>query len=168
MYADLYQGSMSALEKMILSQLGKIETRHKHELDAIYERHKLERAEFDAALNAVRSVSTGVVVSSRPKAKMKINDAIVEAVNSGRKNPRGIFDFIENQLGIDTTINSVRVRVSKLRIGGLIAKDAEGYAPIQKDKAPDEPTSEALKVAGEVEASPIERVGFSDNLRDLL
>jgi len=145
---------MSEFEEIILGQLHKIEARHKHELDAIYKRQKLERAEIDAALRAVREVSTVPVGSSPPKAKMKLNDAVVEAVNRGCKKPKDIFDFIKNQLGTETTINSVRVRVSKLLSEGLIGRDAEGYAPAKKLEAPDNNAPEASNFGGEVYASP--------------
>lgn len=62
---------------------------------------------------------------------MPVNDAIVMAVNAGCKSPVQILSYLVSELGIKTTLNSVRSRVSPLKQMGRIAHDGSGWIPVQ-------------------------------------
>ncbi len=63
---------------------------------------------------------------------MPVNDAVIIAVKAGRKTPVAILDYVRNELNIDTTISSIRSRVSPLGKKGKIAKapDGSGWIPV--------------------------------------
>ena len=63
------------------------------------------------------------------KHPMKVNDAIVLAVYAGNKTPTLILAYLKSELGVDTTLNSVRSRVSPLGQAGLIGRDNTGWIP---------------------------------------
>ncbi|MDP2061764.1 MAG: hypothetical protein Q8J98_01490 [Phaeovulum sp.] len=56
-----------------------------------------------------------------------IDVAIIEAVRSGMHTPAKIHAYIARHLSIDTTVNSVRTRVSRLKSSGKIARDDRGW-----------------------------------------
>lgn len=62
---------------------------------------------------------------------MPVNDAVIRAVEAGRKTPVLILDYIQKELGIQTTLNSVRSRVSPLKQEGKIGHDGTGWVPAQ-------------------------------------
>ena len=62
---------------------------------------------------------------------MPVNDAVIRAVEAGRKTPVLILDYIQKELGIQTTLNSVRSRVSPLKQDGKIGHDGNGWVPAQ-------------------------------------
>lgn len=70
--------------------------------------------------------------ATRSAHPMKVNDAVVMAVNAGRKSPTTILDYLHTELGVHTTINSVRSRVSPLKAEGRIAHDGEGWVPVAR------------------------------------
>ena len=63
------------------------------------------------------------------KHPMKVNDAIVLAVEAGNKTPTLILAYLKSELGVETTLNSVRSRVSPLGKAGLIGRDISGWIP---------------------------------------
>lgn len=63
---------------------------------------------------------------------MPVNDAIVLAVGAGNKSPTAILAYVRDQLGVKTTINSVRARVSPLKADGRIAHDGTGWIPVEQ------------------------------------
>lgn len=73
--------------------------------------------------------------SHSPKHPMRVNDAIVLAVEAGQKTPTQILAYLKAELGVETTLNSVRSRVSPLGQAGTIAHDSSGWIPAKKDEA---------------------------------
>lgn len=67
--------------------------------------------------------------TSVPQHPMKVNDAIVKAVEAGQKTPTQILAYLKDKLGVNTTLNSVRSRVSPLGQAGLIGHDGTGWIP---------------------------------------
>jgi hypothetical protein len=55
---------------------------------------------------------------SHQSGKMAIDDAILEAVKNEVRAPTPMIKFLEHQLAIHTTINSVRTRLSRLKQQG--------------------------------------------------
>lgn len=141
---------MSKVTEFLECELKEIEQRHKVELDDVYARQKTEKEEVLAALNAVHRIGNFSIKTTTQKYKMTVNVAVIEAINNGRKKPLDILEFIETQLGMKTTIASIRVRVSKLLKSKEIARDSNGYKPVSKnEKPPDAKTSESLDFTGE-------------------
>lgn len=68
---------------------------------------------------------------SAPKHPMRVNDAIVLAVAAGKKTPTQILAYLKGELGVDTTLNSVRSRVSPLGQAGVIGHDDSGWVPVK-------------------------------------
>lgn len=79
---------------------------------------------------------------------MPVDDAVILAVKAGQTTPRAIRDYMAERLGVDTTINSVRTRVSKLKKLGKIGHNRDGWVPVNSfgESAP--------KVEGEGAATP--------------
>ncbi|PWE31160.1 hypothetical protein DDZ14_14155 [Maritimibacter sp. 55A14] len=91
-------------------------------------------AEYDAAIAAIEGVRgdrgrSGVqsTVLSGSGPKMARDEAVIEAIKNGKRQPVAILDFIIRHLGIETTINSVRTRLSRLKNEGRIAHDSRGW-----------------------------------------
>lgn len=61
---------------------------------------------------------------------MNVDDAIILAVEAGKKTPVTIRDYMAENLGVDTTLNSVRTRVSKLKKLKKIRHGDDGWLPI--------------------------------------
>jgi hypothetical protein len=91
-----------------------------------------------------------------PHAKhpMRVNDAIIIAVEAGQKTPTQILAFLKKELGVDTTLNSVRSRVSPLGQQGLIGHDGSGWIPAKKNEALNGNAASASKAGGEGAATP--------------
>lgn len=79
---------------------------------------------------------TRAVSSSVIQHKMPVNDAIVLAVEAGKKTPVNILAYLKDELDVHTTLNSVRSRVSPLKKEGRIAHDGDGWIPVEKNGAP--------------------------------
>jgi hypothetical protein len=62
---------------------------------------------------------------------MPVNDAVILAVEAGCKTPVTILDYLQSRLDIQTTLNSVRSRVSPLKQEGKIGHDGTGWVPAQ-------------------------------------
>ncbi|MCF6304624.1 MAG: hypothetical protein L3J33_04580 [Rhodobacteraceae bacterium] len=111
-----------------------LQTRKEEILKAIRDQQE-ELRDIDTALNAINSSHSKSdnrhSMLRQPKIRapkaLTIDEAVVEAVNNGRKKPMVIFDFVSSQLGIKTTINSVRTRLTKLKNDGKIAKSVDGW-----------------------------------------
>lgn len=58
-----------------------------------------------------------------------VGDAIVEAVEAGMRTPVAVLDYLSTQMGIHTTIGSVRARLSPLKKEGRIDHDGQGWVP---------------------------------------
>ena len=97
-----------------------------------------ELRDIDLALKAMGGASVKAVEKTsmanrfQIRHSMPVNEAIVKAVEAGRKTPVNILQYLQDDLGIQTTINSVRSRVSPLKQEGKIAHDGEGWVPSQK------------------------------------
>lgn len=97
-------------------------------------------------------------VNPRIQHKMPVDDAVLQAIKSGVRSPIAMLKFLDDQLGVKTTISSIRTRLSRMKKVGRIAHDGRGWI------MPSE-VSEGLPLngndppiggsdAGEVSASP--------------
>lgn len=91
---------------------------------------------------------------------MPIDDAVIEAVKNGVRSPAKILKFLEKHLGINTTINSVRTRVSRLKNDGRLARDERGWImpsevrrqlPLNGNAPPDEGGADTEEVGASSE-----------------
>jgi hypothetical protein len=78
------------------------------------------------------------------KHPMPVNDAIVIAVEAGMKTPTKILAYLAEHLGVHTTLNSVRSRVSPLGQEGRIAHDGTGWIPAHTKLEPSKDLVEAM------------------------
>ncbi len=94
--------------------------------------------EIDLALNAIASagkpqvtaVVSGFKMPEQPfQHPMKVDDAIIMAVEAGCKTPVQILKHLHDKLNVKTTIGSVRARVSPLGKSGKISRDENGWKP---------------------------------------
>lgn len=92
--------------------------------------------------------------SRPPKHPMRVNDAIVIAVEAGQKTPTQILAYLKTKLGVDTTLNSVRSRVSPLGQTGLIGHDDSGWIPVTKRAALDGKPQENGALNGKAASAP--------------
>lgn len=72
---------------------------------------------------------------SKPKAfpqKMPIDEAVLRAVANGRVTPKNILLFIQKDLSMSTTLNSVRARLSRLKSGGKVGHNGNGWIPVNR------------------------------------
>ena len=96
-----------------------------------------ELKDIDSALNAIsaapRDAAAKPSMANRFQIRhsMPVNEAVVKAVDAGKKTPVAILDYLQNVLGVHTTLNSVRSRVSPLKQEGKIAHDGAGWVPAQ-------------------------------------
>lgn len=111
--------------------------RHKELKDSIAAVEQ-EIREIEIALKAIGTAKepekapTPAVNSAKRFAvrhSMPVNDAVLLAIKAGRKSPVSILDYIQTELKIDTTISSIRSRVSPLYKKGKIARDSTGWVP---------------------------------------
>ena len=125
-----------------------------HARDLLLQRHKelkdgiaaveVELSQISRALAAMDEKPTEVgqlrakpvtSPSAPPKHPMRVNDAIIVAVEAGMKTPVQILGYLKDHLGVHTTLNSVRSRVSPLGQQGLIGHDGSGWVPVNKTGA---------------------------------
>jgi hypothetical protein len=93
-----------------------------------------EIKDVDVAIAAILKANDGrEQAASSPQAKhsMPVDDAIIRAVGAGMKTPTDILSYLERELGINTTINSIRTRVSRLKKNKKIGHDATGWLPLK-------------------------------------
>lgn len=113
-------------------------TQRREELKVSFSAIEAELKDIDRALKAMgdvpRDSAAGPSMANRFQIRhsMPVNDAIIKAVESGRTTPAQILDYLHNVLGIKTTLNSVRSRVSPLKQEGKIAHDGAGWVPAQR------------------------------------
>lgn len=79
-----------------------------------------------------------------------VNDAIIWAVSNGAGTPAEIYNFITNDLSMETSKNSVSTRLSKMKNEGLLDHDGEHWVLPKKAKGSDGGTSEPLSDQGPV------------------
>jgi len=109
------------------------------ELKASISAVEAEIKDIEAALKAMGPAASPSVEGSNTanrfqiRHSMPVNDAIILAIEAGRKTPVSILDYLKEELEINTTINSVRSRVSPLKADGKIAHDGHGWVPIKKN-----------------------------------
>lgn len=125
----------------------------KEELEKERARLDADINDIDAAIKAIRSrrggapskSSTAPRKTTPPKKttkrsktagqKVSLDDAIVAAVGKAHTTPVMILDYVTDKLGVETTINSVRTRVSRLKREGLLARTKNGWSlPERKEK----------------------------------
>jgi|GEM_PF-6648880 len=121
---------MSSIREMLVQ-------RHK-EIKTALEGLQGDLADVEKALRAL-GVDAGEVKASAPAPQnvapqavthsMPVNDAIIKAVEAGNKTPVKILKYLHDELGVMTTLNSVRARVSPLGKEGKIAHDGDGWVP---------------------------------------
>lgn len=103
---------------------------------AVIKAKKSEIADIDRAIAALsgppKVEATSNIFSrvSQIRHSMPVGDAIVKAVEAGNKTPNDIFVFMGDELGIHTTLGSIRARLSPLKSEGKIAHDGSGWVPI--------------------------------------
>lgn len=122
--------------------IDKILEERKKAIAASIRRLNAELADVDVALEAIsanRKVNhlhfyTLPHVLSDDKSGMNRDMAILEAIMAGCNKPSVIFNYVESHLGIDTTINSVRTRLTKLKNAGEIANGSDGWIPLFETK----------------------------------
>lgn len=66
--------------------------------------------------------------ADKPKKKVTLDDAIIKAVGSGQSTPVMILDHVTKKMAVDTTINSIRTRVSRLKREGKLLRGKEGWS----------------------------------------
>lgn len=117
---------------------------------------KVEVTKIDAALQAVEEVSGPKLPNPAKGSKLNVNDAIIEAIKNGHHSATEIVGFIEKQLILSTTLNSVRTRLSALKKEKKISNTAKGWVMLNLKDKPSDKKPEGSKVTGEVTASPNE------------
>lgn len=65
--------------------------------------------------------------TKKPKTKVSLDDGIIKAVKAGQSTPVMILDYVTGKMSIQTTINSVRTRVSRLKREGKLLRGKEGW-----------------------------------------
>lgn len=116
-------------------------TQRREELKASIAAVEAELKDIDLALNAMSSAPSesvaklSMVSRFQIRHAMPVNEAIVKAVDAGRKTPVAILQYLQDDLNIQTTLNSVRSRVSPLKQEGKIAHDGKGWVPAQQRQA---------------------------------
>lgn len=111
----------------------------RNDLKASISAVEAELKDIDCALNAMSAPlrESGAMVAPmvnrfQIRHSMPVNDAVILAVEAGRKTPATILEYLRDELGIQTTLNSVRSRVSPLKKEGRIAHDGIGWVPAQQ------------------------------------
>ncbi len=103
--------------------------------DILHEQERIlknEISELQAELKKVRVALNAIegraqTVSAAPRSgPPTVNDAILEAIKNGRGTPTTILDFIQQELGLETTKNSVSTRLSRMKADGQIDHDSDG------------------------------------------
>jgi hypothetical protein len=100
---------------------------------------KAEIADFRRAKAVLMGGAVANAKPSRPaeiapKHPMPVGEAIVEAVGAGQKSPTGIFKYLADELGVHTTLGSVRARLSPLKSEGKISHDGDGWVPVGQSR----------------------------------
>lgn len=85
-----------------------------------------------------------------PGDRQTVNEAILWAVHNGNGTPAEIYNFITNEMSVETSKNSVSTRLSKMKNEGLLEHDGERWIVPLKTKAPDVDASEAFEELGPV------------------
>lgn len=106
------------------------------------DRLRAEVRDIDTAITAIQS-SGGI--SKTPSGKSSIDDAVVEAVKMGMKTPTSIHKYLHNELNVETSLQSVRVRASRLGQEGRLGRDKDGWALPEKNEAPGDFATEPPK-----------------------
>ena len=110
----------------------------REELKASISAVEAELNDIDLALNAMggakpdsENKKSSMADRFQVRHSMPVNEAIIKAVAAGRKTPVLILDYVQKELGVQTTLNSVRSRVSPLKQDGKIGRDNTGWVPSQ-------------------------------------
>ncbi|MEM6480672.1 MAG: hypothetical protein AAF922_04975 [Pseudomonadota bacterium] len=72
--------------------------------------------------------STAKKSAKKPAVKVTLDDAIVKAVGAGQSTPVMILDYVTGKMSVETTINSVRTRVSRLKREGKLLRGKQGWS----------------------------------------
>jgi len=119
-----------------VTQIVKILESRKLEVERQLKPLREELRDINAALGAIASQELSA--SEYQINRMQINDAVIEAIKSGNKNPTDILDYMAKHLNVVTTKNSVNTRLYKLRKSGAIARGKSGWIVKNKKEAPNE------------------------------
>lgn len=122
-----------------MSNVRKALLEHKEKTRKDFER---EMADIDAALKALdmQEIARGDSKAlfrapadggKRHENPMPINEAIIQAVGNGNGTPPMVFGYLK-KIGVTTTINSVHVRLSKLKSLKKIGHDGTHWVPLKK------------------------------------
>lgn len=123
---------------VVVMHIREVLAQRRDELIAGQAEVEAELHDIDLALKAMSGAPAKAVektsMASRFQIRhsMPVNDAIVKAVEAGRKTPVDILNYLQNELGVQTTLNSVRSRVSPLKQEGKIGHDGTGWVPSQQ------------------------------------
>ena len=118
-----------------------------------------ELRHIEIALDAIAKAEDQEKAAA-PDRVMPIDDAVIEAVKNGIRSPSTILKFLETNLHINTTINSVRTRVSRLKNDGRLARDERGWImpsevrrqlPLNGNAPPDEGGADTEEVGASSE-----------------
>ncbi|MDT9600029.1 hypothetical protein [Sphingosinicella rhizophila] len=112
-----------AILEMLLERQKELEAQK-----AVIEKDLSDVAKAIAAINGPASAAVKLE-GNQPSHPMPVDKAIVIAVREGSRTPVQILDYLRKRLGVHTTINSVRTRVSKLKNDGRIDHDETGWVP---------------------------------------
>lgn len=105
----------------------------KRDAQAIIDEQKRLIAGYNKALTALKPSPAQEATPKTRNHSMNVGEAIVYAVEHGCTTPTQVLEYLETGLGITTTLNSVRARLSPLKKEGKIAHDGNGWVPINKE-----------------------------------
>lgn len=105
----------------------------KRDAQAVIDEQKQLIAGYNAALASLRASSVAESTPAKRNHSMNVGEAIVYAVEHGCTTPTQVLAYLETELGITTTLNSVRARLSPLKKEGKIGHDGKGWVPISRE-----------------------------------
>lgn len=139
----------------MVRSIDKILRQRAGEIQSQIEELNTELKDIEIALNAISKAHVAPPASIDAHGPPpRINDSIVEAIKNGCGKPTEIKDFLSQHLGVETTKASISTRLSKMKSQGLISNVGNGWVVPSKNRASSDDTDEALKITGEVDASP--------------
>lgn len=85
----------------------------------------IEETQIDHALDALAEDTT--IKATSGETPIKKEDAVLQAVKSGKKRPQDIHTFLKRKLDVTMNLGSVRSTLSRLKSEGRINRDASGW-----------------------------------------
>lgn len=110
------------------------------------------------AIQAIESRRNPARQTSRPTSKgrpsMKIDEAITQAIRNEAGTPKAIHNFLDRELGIKTTRNSVGTRLGRLKKKGIVDHDGSRWIMPRTNEAPPKQSDGAPQVTGRADTLP--------------